>query len=133
MFLKDRLDSRRFSGWLTLILLGGFLIRLNELAALLSDGEDVPADPLQAGAAFQRSCDLGHAPGCSNLSSFVSWRRRTAAALHSGCNAGNGTACTDLALMYRQGDGVSRDDNRSRELLRRACDLGVADACDKVR
>jgi TPR repeat protein len=32
-------------------------------------------------------------------------------------------------LMYRIGDGVSRDDAKALEYLKRACDLGMAQAC----
>jgi TPR repeat protein len=45
------------------------------------------------------------------------------------CQGGVGEACDNLGDMYQQGLGVARDEARARELRKRACELGDADAC----
>lgn len=49
--------------------------------------------------------------------------------LGGACDAGEGLACSELAGLYRRGNGVPRDPARATELLRRGCRLGAAHAC----
>ncbi|HEY1207743.1 MAG TPA: protein kinase [Terracidiphilus sp.] len=45
------------------------------------------------------------------------------------CNGGIATDCFILGRMYRNGDGVSRNQFRAVTLLSKACDAGIADSC----
>jgi TPR repeat protein len=60
----------------------------------------IPRDPAGAAPLFERACNGGHAASCSNL-----------------------------GLMHRRGDGVERDEAKAIAKLKRACELGMADAC----
>jgi TPR repeat protein len=37
--------------------------------------------------------------------------------------------CSNLGFMYKVGDGVAKDEPRALSLLKKACELGMADAC----
>jgi hypothetical protein len=44
----------------------------------------------------------------------------------AGCDLGDGQACADLGALYEAGVGVRKDDGR-------ACELGLAEACARLR
>ena len=55
---------------------------------------------------------------------------KTAAKLWSeACEAGNPTGCYELAIVYRDGEGVAVDHAKEDQLLGRACDGGEGRAC----
>jgi len=54
---------------------------------------------------------------------------RAADEFDKACNGGMPTACSNLGLMYRNGDGVARADERAVAYMQKACDLGMASAC----
>ncbi len=54
---------------------------------------------------------------------------RSVSKLQRWCDDGLSTSCFELAVAYRQGEGVARDDTRAYSLLERACGLGSSDAC----
>jgi hypothetical protein len=62
--------------------------------------QGIPRDPAGAAPLFERACNGGHASSCSNL-----------------------------GLMHRRGDGVEQDQAKAVAKLKRACDLGMTDAC----
>lgn len=77
----------------------GWRTACNDLAGiLLQDPER--RDPSGARAALERACDMGLAPGCSNL-----------------------------GLMHYTGDGVPKDTALGLQYLERACRSGLAPAC----
>lgn len=39
-------------------------------------------------------------------------------------------ACSALAFMYKEGDGVKRSRRKAKKLIKRACELGDQEACD---
>jgi uncharacterized protein len=49
------------------------------------------------------------------------------------CTGGVAGACSDLGYMYKVGDGIDRDQNRALTYLKKACDLGMAQACRWLR
>ena len=49
--------------------------------------------------------------------------------LQRACDGGNARGCADLGLAYRNGDGVPRDPVKALDRLKRACDLGMSEAC----
>jgi TPR repeat protein len=49
--------------------------------------------------------------------------------LRLSCGDGNATACSDLGLLYANGDGVPRDLTRAASLCQQACDGGEALGC----
>ena len=55
---------------------------------------------------------------------------KTAARLWSeACEAGNPTGCYELAIVYRDGEGVEKNRKKETELLTRACDGGDGRGC----
>ncbi|HEY5934311.1 MAG TPA: hypothetical protein VIU61_06750, partial [Kofleriaceae bacterium] len=46
-----------------------------------------------------------------------------------GCKGGESSGCVNLALLYRDGTGVPRDEDRARQLIKRACELGANEVC----
>ncbi len=54
------------------------------------------------------------------------------AAYEKGCEAGEATACTDLALAYESGEGVAKDQARAMRLHEKACGAGASGSCDRL-
>jgi TPR repeat protein len=54
------------------------------------------------------------------------------ASYEKGCEAGEATACTDLALAYEGGEGVPKDQARAVTLHGKACDGGASASCDRL-
>lgn len=49
------------------------------------------------------------------------------------CDRGNMVGCSNLALMYYNGDGVRQDKRKAKELYGKACDGGVMGGCKNYR
>ena len=45
------------------------------------------------------------------------------------CDGGIALACSNIGYMYKIGDGVTRDATKALEYLKKACSLGMAQAC----
>ena len=45
----------------------------------------------------------------------------------------NATACFNLALCHRNGNGLPADQQKSRLIFTKACDLGDQDGCTRFR
>jgi hypothetical protein len=99
-------------------------------AALLAN------DGAGAATSFKKSCDLGHAGGCSNYGLLLS--KGTGVAKNDGeaatfflkaCQGGDPTGCFNLAMMTYQGAGVGKDLGKAAKLFGQACDAGSAAAC----
>lgn len=86
---------------------------------------------------YTRACDEGWMAGCDGLAGIyfrgsadlIADKVRAASLELRACNGGNARACANLGLMHKNGDGVPRDAAKALEYLRKACDLGLADAC----
>ena len=47
-----------------------------------------------------------------------------------GCEGGEPTSCMQLGAMYKEGKGVKKkDEKKAKELMKKACDAGLKDAC----
>ena len=75
---------------------------------------------------WQWACEQGWHEGCDAVEAVTSGgpRRRSPEEIRGACAGGDQNACRALGLMYRQGNGVARDDRRAM-----ACELGIRDAC----
>ncbi|HYV46550.1 MAG TPA: tetratricopeptide repeat protein [Myxococcaceae bacterium] len=58
-------------------------------------------------------------------------RAESLAALARSCDAGEAERCNDLAVRYRDGQGVEKDSSRAAALFRKAC-WKTAAACDSL-
>jgi uncharacterized protein len=105
-----------------------------------------PEDLARAVAFYQRSCDGGYAPGCTQLGNAytsgldpdVPWDpQRALAAFERACSAGEPSGCTTVAKTL-EGAGdipesvlrrVPRDLKRAASLYQRACDMGAMPDC----
>ena len=105
-----------------------------------------PEDLARAVTFFERSCDGGHAPGCTQLGNAytagvdpaVPWDpQRALAAYQRGCSAGDPGACTIVAKTLEGAADipesvvrrVPRDLKRAASLYEKACDLAAVPAC----
>jgi TPR repeat protein len=119
----------------------------NNLAVMFEKGDGRPQDVRRALEMYERSCNLNHALACRNVGR--AYRdglgadrdpARSAAAyskafeLSTKMCAGNvAEGCSNLGFMYRSGnEGVTADDAKAREFLKRACDLGYRAICSRI-
>ncbi|MCY3001145.1 MAG: RnfABCDGE type electron transport complex subunit D [Planctomycetota bacterium] len=112
----------------------GLLARAYEL------GVGRHADPRRAAELYSLASQRGWpggALGRARLAAVVPLSAPEAAALvaplEAGCSAGNAESCWWLAGVLRARDGARTDTRRVRELTQRACNGGVALACDSLR
>ena len=97
------------------------------LAMLLNDGKELPRDPIGAARSFGHACDIGFPLACVNLVDLV--KRDGEGVLSQPCNRGDGESCVILGLLYRRGQGVSRDDARAVPLFQQSCTTGFPRGC----
>lgn len=45
------------------------------------------------------------------------------------CDAGKAAGCVGLAMLYEEGNGVTRDRNQAAELYEKGCRLGSSEGC----
>ena len=108
-----------------------------------------PEDLARAVTFFERSCDGGYAPGCTQLGNAytaatdpaVPWDpQRALVAYQRGCSAGDAGACTIVAKTLEGAADipesvvarVPRDLKRAASLYQKACDLGAMPACRRL-
>ncbi len=102
-------DLRRLIGWRTACL------ALAALAAAV-----ITALPALAATTPVAAADEAYSKGDYAKASKL-WREA--------CEAGNATGCYELAIVYREGEGVAPDPKRETELLERACTGGEGRGC----
>jgi hypothetical protein len=49
------------------------------------------------------------------------------------CDAGVPGGCYNLGLAHQRGHGVAKNPERARGFLQKACELGMAPACESLR
>lgn len=93
-------------------------------------GIGTPRDLRQARTHFERHCDEGDQSACAHLGHYLlttrgseADRKQGESLLRAACDSANGQGCLFLA------DLPSLAKNKREELLTRACQLGVAEAC----
>ena len=52
---------------------------------------------------------------------------------HKACDGGSLPTCVNLGVMYDEGHGVEKSPTKAFELFKKACDLGLNYACDKLK
>jgi len=106
------------------------------LGSLYSSGSGVPKDDARAFALFGRSCDLEWWRGCGRLavSYMVGQGTRPNPFLaienfEKGCQGSNAASCFEVAKLYVRRNWGVQDRELARKRFRRACDLGIREAC----
>jgi hypothetical protein len=99
----------------------------------------VPRDETRGFGLFERACEAGFAPACSQMAWAIEWgwagRRdsaRAAALYQRACDGGVVLSCYVIGLAYEEGQGVDRDLARAAELYQLACDGGEGLGCRGV-
>jgi TPR repeat protein len=111
------------------------------LGYMLENGEGVGADRARARSLYRDSCTSGQVYGClhdemlgaqdagaprDRQRAFAFWRRA--------CDARDARACAFVGVIYEDGpDGRSRDEAKSQQAMKRACELGNRLACEWTR
>jgi TPR repeat protein len=91
-----------------------------------------PVDSATQNALLDRACNLGLGQVCTVLGvlSTESDVKLAASAFDRGCKAKEPTACLRLGELYKAGKvGKKKDKKKSKELFAKACELGLAEAC----
>jgi TPR repeat protein len=108
------------------------------VATRMRDGEGGEQDLAGAATRFGTACDSGIADACNALGNMY-WngngvgqdQLRANMYYTKGCDGDAAWACYNLGTSYRNGEGVlAKDLDRAAELLRTACELGVAQGCN---
>ncbi len=107
-----------------------------ELASLLYAGASqygLDADRDKSRALATRVCMLSRptdeCPLCNLEPGAPVCQLRLAFAEHQRCGGGAADACEQIAVRFRDGDGVARDGDRSARYFRRGCDAARNSAC----
>src|SRR5690606_34018276 len=101
-------------------------------------GMGIARDPDKARELFDLGCRAGLVQSCSSYAALqmergdVAAKGEAARAFDRACRAGDAPGCVNLALMYLTGDGVEVDAKRAAELHRKACDMDLGVACDRL-
>ena len=82
-------------------------------------GKDHPGKQSQF---WEQACDKNLRNGCKNLHDL----------LGKECDKGVAIACARLGTLHRIGKGVSRNDYKAYDFVKRACDLELPEACNHL-
>ena len=104
-----------------------------ELLLQQGKGRLPAASPLER---YSQACDQGWLAGCGYLGvAFVTQQKpdfaQSKGLWERACAGGHGQSCSNLGLLYNNGDGVPRDRARALSYLKQACDLGLPPACSQ--
>ena len=104
--------------------------RLEDFQQVLQEGRG-PLPPGRPQDVYALACRKGWVSGCTDLGfALVGVDKAQASALwEDACTKQHPQACVNLAVMYRQGDGVAADTTKAAAYLRQACDLKLQRAC----
>ena len=115
----------------------GLLDACGNLGVAYLLGMGVAEDHAKAVANLTRACEHEAGDYCRMLA--LAWsggdadeRARAAPALQHQCDAGEVNSCFELAILYKHGTSVPVDLDRALELAHRACNGGLAEACDAL-
>jgi hypothetical protein len=107
---------------------------LADYALLLQEGKGPLPDETPI-ARSSRACDQGWMAGCSRLALAYIQEQKTPDFIRArelwerACAGANAASCSNLGLMYNNGDGVPKDREKALGYLKRACELGLPAAC----
>ena len=100
-----------------------------------AQGRGVPRDPARAAGIFLDACRRGAFVACNNLGLLQVERQEWTPALDSfrrSCQGGWLEGCSNLAVMFYQGNGVPKDASAAREILFEACRNGHDRSCEML-
>jgi TPR repeat protein len=97
------------------------------LGTLLSDGKELPRNPISAARSLGRACETGFPDYCSSLANLV--KTDGDGVLRQPCSRGDGVSCFLLGSLYYGGQGVSRNFEFSATLYRQSCTAGFTRGC----
>ena len=109
----------------------------NGLANLYSSGDAVAKNKKRALQLYKRACDARtpfSQPACENYkfqSRGFTARERSQAEV--ACNNMNKIYCYKLALVYRTGKGVKKDNNKAMTYVKKACRAGDKNSCQSYK
>ncbi len=106
----------------------------HDLAVLYLDDPRVPVDPERSMELLSENCDEGYVPSCVTRAGILAETDPVEgfqAYLWLCQREGFADACVHASDMIAIGQGVEVDQTRGWALMRRACDLGHPDACDR--
>jgi len=101
------------------------------------DSMGVPQDGPRALDFFKRACEADLAAGCGDEGYMYAKGVGVASRdmpfalslFKRGCELGSPNSCFSIGMAYRRGDGVARDEEKAKQYLTRACDLGDRESC----
>lgn len=108
------------------------LVACSSLGIAFNNGRGVRRDRAEAARLYAHSCteQLEAPQACLYLAFALERGRgverdldRSIRMLDRSCRGGNSYACLTIGSKYRDGDGVTRNETRAREYMRRYCDL----------
>jgi TPR repeat protein len=102
---------------------------------MLRDGRGVSKDEAKAEALLAKACGGGAGGACTASGMAAMKNGNPAVAVEwfsKACDANDGMGCASLGAMYLHGKGVDKDLGKAKPLLKKACDLQVAVACEKL-
>lgn len=107
--------------------------RLEDFEQVLQEGRG-PLPPGRPQDVYALACRKGWISGCTDLGFAVVTLDKTQAASiwEDACTRQHAPACVNLAVMYRQGDGVAADPGRAATYLQQACGLNHLRACEML-
>lgn len=115
---------------------GGDLFSCGRLGWLLSEGQLVAKDETRSLVLSGKACDGGQLSACNTVG-VVRLRRKeyaqATAPIVKSCEGGESTGCGNLALIYEQGLGVTRNLPRAVALHKKACEGGLKSSCERLK
>ncbi len=92
------------------------------LSLMYRQGHGVRRDASESQKYLEQACRFGHSPACGMLVSDA----------EAACDQGQVTECVSAGLHFLSGDGVPKDAERGKRLLRRGCSKRVLPGCEQL-
>jgi hypothetical protein len=100
-----------------------------------------PPEHSKANDRYKRACERGHGAACTNYGFNVEKGHGATAdnaaayeLYKKGCDNGNHYGCSNMGVMWEYGLGTGRKDTgRATEHYEKACKMGLAEGCQKMR
>ncbi len=83
---------------------------------------------------FEKACGLNDAEKCKKLAEFyfkANDLKKTLEYYSKSCRLNDAKGCYALAALYNE--GVAKDEKQMTESLKKACELGLKEACDILK
>ncbi|GAA9933109.1 hypothetical protein VN0866_01070 [Helicobacter pylori] len=83
---------------------------------------------------FEKACGLNDAEKCKKLAEFyfkANDLKKTLEYYSKSCKLNDAKGCYALAVLYNE--GVAKDEKQMTESLKKACELGLKEACDILK